>query len=186
MIRRLFILSTFLLLSGCNVFPKFYILSTASTPVDYYKINNKIIGVEKVVIPKYLFKKEIAIAKSSSEVIFLENASWAEELDEGLTNRFINFLQKKFNEPKVFTYPWGVTTQPDIVIKIKITHFMAQNNRVLLEGNFTIENLKTQKSKSKLFLIKVKTTDEASDIVASMDKALITLEEKIADAIQLQ
>ena len=65
----------------------YYVLSTASQPKESYPYKSQIIGVEKVKVPKYLFKREIAVAKSSNHVIFLGGSAWAEDMDAGLTSR---------------------------------------------------------------------------------------------------
>ena len=184
MFQKVFVLLCLVCLNSCSLSERFYVLSTAPTPTIQMKTNYKVIGIEKVSIPKYLFKREIAVAQSSSEVSFLKGASWAEDLDDGITNRFVGFLQKKFNQPNVYVYPWGLTIQPDITIKLQITRFIAQDNRVTLEANWVIENLHTQERKAKLFSTSVPTSDDASIIVASMDKALHQLEERLAKAIQ--
>ena len=184
MVKKVFVLCCLCCFNSCNLSERFYVLSTAPTPKIQMKSKYRVIGIEKVSIPKYLFKREIAIAQSSSEVSFLKGASWAEDLDDGITNRFVGFLQKKFNEPNVYVYPWGITIQPDITIKLQITRFIAQDNRVSLEANWVVENLHTQERKAKLFSTSVTTTNDASMIVASMDKALHQLEESLAKAIQ--
>jgi len=76
------------LLAGCAS-SNYYILSTAPQPPTVYRHISGTIGVEKITVPKYLFKREIAVAKSSSEVTFLGGTSWAEDMDEGLTHRLI-------------------------------------------------------------------------------------------------
>jgi len=170
--------------NGCNLEEKFYVLSTSSSPSLHYKKMNKSIGVEKVIIPHYLFKREIAVAKSSSEIYFLQRATWAENLDEGLTNRLISFLQKKFNNPNVYHYPWGVDTQPDIKIKLQITRFIAENNKIYLNATWRVVNLHTQRVNAKLFSQQIKTSEESSKIVSSMDSIFRRLEEKIALSVK--
>ncbi|HIC78204.1 MAG TPA: hypothetical protein EYP02_03375, partial [Sulfurovum sp.] len=96
-----------LLLSGC-MSGQYYVLSNASTPSKTYAYKSERIGVEKVTVPEYLFKRELAVAKSSSQVVFLSDGTWAEDLNAGLTQRLISFLQKKFNQPHVYAYPWGI------------------------------------------------------------------------------
>ena len=184
MFKSIFVLVCLWYFNGCSLSERFYVLSTAPTSRIQLKSKYSVIGIEKVNIPKYLFKREIAVAQSASEVSFLRGASWAEDLDDGITNRFIGFLQKKFNQPNIYLYPWGLTMQPDITIKLHITHFIAQDNRVVLEANWVIENLHTQKRKAKLFSTTVPTSDDASMIVASMNEALHQLEESLAQAIQ--
>lgn len=183
--RTLFVFFIALFLwSGCSQKKRFFILSTASNPIHIRANKHKVIGVEKVVVPKYLFKREIAISKSSSEILFLSNATWAEDLTDGLTNRLIGFLQKKFKQPNVYSYPWGLDTQPNYKVKLQIIRFIAQNGRVYLDANWSVETMKTGKKKSQLFHSSVATRMDATHIVASMDKAFAKLEENIARGIK--
>ncbi len=171
----------FFLFSGCT---KYYVLSTASQPAEHFRQKNRVIGVEKVVVPKYLYKREIAVAKSNSEVRFLRSAVWAEDLDDGLTQRLIAFLQKKFNQPDVYAYPWGVDTNPALKVKVHITRFIAQGENVYLDANFRVVNMKTQVGKAKLFSTVIATKEDAQSIVAAMHKAFSELEEAISSQIQ--
>jgi len=167
--------------TGCN---KYYVLSTASEPAVHYGKKQRVIGVEKVVVPKYLFKREIAVAKSSSEITFLGSAVWAEDLDYGLTQRLIAFLQKKFNQPNVHKYPWGVDKQPTKKVKVQISRFIAMGDKVYLDANWEVLNMRTGSTKARLFSTSVLTSDDASAIVSAMDKAFGELEEVVARGIK--
>jgi cholesterol transport system auxiliary component len=182
-IKILSTLAVLFVLGGC-VSSNYYVLSTAPQPTTTYKHIDGSIGVEKVMVPKYLFKREIAVAKSSSQVIFLGNASWAEDIDEGLTQRLISFLQKKFNKPEVYNYPWDMSEQPRVKVKIQISRFIAQGDRVYLDASIQLENMHTGKRKARLFATSVPTGRGASSIVAAMDKAFDQLEEQVAAAIR--
>lgn len=183
-IKIFFIVFMALGLSGCMSSSNYYVLSMASQPQNIYTGNKKMIGVEKVVVPHYLYKRDIAIAKSSNEITLLNNAVWGEDLDDGLTQRLISFLQKKFNQPNVYGYPWGIDRQPNIKIKVHITRFIAQGDNVYLDANWEIENLRTNQRKSRLFNAKVLTSSDARNIVNSMDKAFGELEEAIAKGVR--
>ena len=182
MFKKFLLLPLFFLLNSCFS-NNYYVLSTASQPTQHYMRKNRVIGVEKVIVPKYLFKREIAVAKSSSHIDFLSGAVWAEDLDAGLTQRLIGFLQKKFNQPNVYAYPWGVEKQPTLKVKVQITRFIAQGERVYLDANWEVMNMRTGKTKAKLFSTTVPTTSHANDIVSAMDKAFGQLEAAIARGI---
>lgn len=171
-------------LNGCISSQSYYVLSMASQPQDVYNDAKKTIGVEKVIVPHYLYKREIAIAKSSNQITLLRNAMWGEDLDDGLTQRLISFLQKKFNEPKVYGYPWGVERQPELKVAVHITRFIAQGNHVYLDANWEVTHLQTQKRKAKLFAAKVPTSKDPDSIVSAMDKAFGELEEAIASGMR--
>jgi cholesterol transport system auxiliary component len=170
-------------LSGC-MSGNYYILSTASQPNETYEYRHQVIGVEKVSVPEYLFKREIAVAKSSSEVVFLSGATWAEDLNAGLTQRLISFIQKKFNQPNVHAYPWGVDKQPNKRVKVEISRFIAYEDKVYLDAIWEVQNMRTGKTRAKLFSTTVKTSSYASDIVAAMDKAFGELEENVVQGLR--
>ena len=171
-------------LEGCLT-TQFYVLSIPSTPEHSYKYNSKqIIGVEKVSVPEYLFKREIAIAKSNHQISLLPSATWAEDLDTGLTLRLISFLQKKFNQPNVYHYPWGTNKQPSHKVKVNISRFISQGKFVYLEASWEVENIHKNRTKSKLFSTKVPTDLTADSIVSSMDVAFSKLEEAIAKGLR--
>lgn len=179
------LISTFLLfaLSGC-MSGEYYVLSNASTPNKTYAYTKQRIGVEKVTVPEYLFKRELAVAKSSSEVIFLSDATWAEDLNIGLTQRLISFLQKKFNQPHVYAYPWGTDRQPSKKVKVTVSRFIAQGNKVYLDANWEVENLRTGRSKAGLFSTAVPTSKNSKSIISAMDRAFGQLEETVANGVR--
>jgi len=170
-------------LSGC-LSNNYYVLSTASQPINTYAYSNMVIGVEKVTVPEYLFKREIAVAETSSQIRLLSNATWGEDLDTGLTQRLISFLQKKFNQPNVHQYPWNVDKQPNKKVKVQISRFIAQGDRVYLDANWQVKNMRTGRSKSRLFTTTVPTSSDSKSIVSSMDRAFGELEEVVASGIR--
>lgn len=181
-----FTLLSLMLLNGClTSASNYYVLSMPSNPSVVYK-NNSVIGVEKITVPGYLYKREIAVAKNANQITLLNNAVWGEDLDAGLTQRLISFLQKKFNQPNVYAYPWGMERQPTRKVKVDVTRFIAQGDYVYLDANWVIENMHTHTSKAKLFSTKVATGSDASAIVSAMDKAFGELEESVALALRTQ
>ena len=179
-----------LIFNGCIALPnnQYYILSVASTPIQSDSLTHRVIGVEKISIPAYLYKRDIAIANSSSQITLLSQAQWGEDLDTGLTNRLIAYLQKKFNQPDVYPYPWGVSRQANIKISVQISRFIAQGKQVYLDATWRIEEIQSKKIKSKLFssIIPIQSEDkeDATHIVVAMDKAFMALEKQIANAIK--
>ena len=181
----LFTAMALFMLTGCFTSSNFYVLSVASQPQSTYASYNRSIGVEKVTIPAYMFKRQIAFAKSPSQIAFMSDSEWGEDLDEGLTNRLISFLQKKFRQPRVYQYPWQTDTPPYKKVKLQITRFIAYGDRVYLDANWEIETLSNRARKSRLFSTSVPTkAGDAANIVASMDAAFRQLEESIASGLR--
>jgi cholesterol transport system auxiliary component len=182
--KILFTLIPFIGLIGCGTSSNYYVLSVASQPSTVYANRHSVIGVEKITVPGYLYKREIAVAKTSSQISLLSGAVWGEDLDDGLTNRLISFLQKKFREPSVYAYPWNMDRVPTVKVKVQITRFIAQGERVYLDADWEVENMRTGKRKARLFSTTVVTKSDASSIVSSMDQAFKQLEESIANGIR--
>jgi len=173
------------ILNACMSSSNFYVLSVASQPNTVYAHKNRVIGVEKVVVPAYLFKREIAIAKSPSQIGFISGSEWGEDLDTGLTHRLISFIQKKFRQPRVYEYPWNTSTIPSKKVKLQITRFIAYGDRVYLDANWEVETLSTGAVRSGLFNTSVPTkAGNPSSIVSSMDAAFKQLEESIARGLR--
>lgn len=179
-IKPILTLIALLSLNACVSSGSYYVLSLASQPTAHYLNKNRIIGVSKITIPEYLYKREITVATSSNQISTLSGAVWGEDLDAGLTNRLITFLQKKFNQPSVYAYPWGVDIQPSVKVSAVVTRFMAQGDKVYLDANWEVKNLRTQKRKARLFSTSVATGSDASSIVNAMNKAFAQLEEQVA------
>jgi len=180
--KQLFTLITIFGLNGC-LSSNYYVLSTATQPVVTYMQTPISIGVEKVIVPEYLFKREIAVAKSSSQVSFVNDGTWAEDMNAGLTTRLIGFLQKKFNQPNVHLYPWDLDTQPNKKIRVSISRFIAQSGKVYLDATWEIEDMKTEHKIAKLFNTSIQTNMTTTDIVDAMNKVFGILEEDIAKGL---
>jgi len=180
--KQLYTLVLLFGLSGC-LSSNYYVLSTATQPVVTYMQTPLSIGVEKVVVPEYLFKREIAVAKSSSQVSFVNDGTWAEDMNAGLTTRLIGFLQKKFNQPNVHLYPWDLDTQPNNKIRVSLSRFIAQEGKVYLDATWEITNMKTGHKIAKLFHTSIKTSMSTTNIVDTMNKIFGTLEEDIAKGL---
>ena len=124
--------------SGCITSNHYYVLSIAPQPTKHYANKDRSIGVKKVTIPEYLYKREIAIAETSNHITLLRGAVWGEDLDAGLTQRLISFLQKKFQQPSVYAYPWDLDREPSIRVSVDITRFIAQGDKVYLDANWEV------------------------------------------------
>ena len=182
--KSLLTLSAVLGLGGC--FSKhYYVLSTPSQPEQTYAKSTLSIGVEKVTVPEYLFKRDIAMAKSTSEVTFVSDGTWAEDMDSGLTTRLISFLQKKFNAPRVHLYPWDTNTQPTKKVKVEISRFIAQGEMVYLDATWEVVTLRNQHKKAKLFQVAQPIEGTStSQMVKAMNNAFAKLEEEVAKGVR--
>lgn len=183
MIKKFLLGLGILFTAGCTTQSHYYVLSTAKSP-SIVQQSSKSIGVEQVILPSYMDKRKLTVATSANKIVQLDSALWAEDMDTGLTQRLISFLQKRFNQPNVFGYPWGVDEQPHVKIKVQINRFLAQGDRVYLDANYVVKHMTNKTSRAYLFNTSVPTTNATEDIVNSMDSAFGRLEEHIAQRIR--
>ncbi len=183
-IKTLFTFIALFIFNGCVSSGSYYVLSQAPQPAVTYTNKSRIIGVEKVTVPEYLYKREIAVAKTSSQISLLSGAVWGEDLDAGLTQRLISFLQKKFHEPSVYAYPWGLDREATVKVNVDITRFIAHGDRVYLDANWEVVHISSKRRKSGLFSTSVPTKSDAVSIVSGMDKAFAVLEEEVAQGVK--
>lgn len=184
--RNNIIISIFLLLLvGCSstTAKNLYIFSMPTEPPMKYESMGMTIGVEQVIIPKYLARREISLVKNSNQLLLLKNAIWAENLDVELTSHLINFLQKKFQQPAVYLYPWDASHSKGVTVELRITRYITQNKQLYLDASWEVNSLTNDKRVIKLFSIVVATNPTAEAIVNAMDQAFRQLEEEIAKSI---
>lgn len=180
MVQKLLLSILLLVFTGCTSKEQhYYILSTAKQPAQSFTCARSI-GVEKVMLPDYMDKRKLTVATSSNQIVQTDAVKWAEDMDEGLTKRLVSFLQKKCRQPKVFVYPWGVDTQPELKVRVQVNRFLAQGNMVYLDVSYVVYDLSSKRSRAYLFNTSVRTTGLSRDIVSAMDKAFGRLEEHIA------
>ncbi len=158
-----------MIFSGCG--PRhYYMLSSAPTYLNY-SASLPTIGVEKVLIPEYMQNGKVAIQRSDNEIVYLEDSNWAGDLSALLTQETISVLQKSFKHPDVYAYPWDFSKQPEIKIKIMINRFIAKGGFVYIDANYTIKNLRSKKSYSRLFRERIPAAADPASIVAGMSGA---------------
>jgi cholesterol transport system auxiliary component len=172
-----------LLLSGCGS-SSYYVLSDIH-PQYSYKTSHISIGVEDVEVPRYLFKRELAIATTTNKIEFNPHAKWAEDMDDALTRRVVGSLQQKFQNPNIDKYPWGLDSIPRVVLHINITKFIAKGDIVYLNASYRITDTKTNKTKAYLYnkTLHINSTN-ANVVIDTMDKLIEYLINDIAKKIQ--
>ncbi|MDX8386988.1 MAG: PqiC family protein [Ghiorsea sp.] len=187
MMKKYFILSLILItLVSCSSAPKdLYVLSTVKEPATKLTQKYTYIGVENIAVPQYLAGQGIPVAKNKNEIFMLKGAKWAEDLDVGLTQRLIVFLQKKFQLPTVYHYPWDTSKASGLRVRVEITRFIAHGDSVYLDANWQIMRLDSDIIIAKLFRGHVPVDlSSAATVVKAMDSAFGQLESQIAIAIQ--
>ena len=188
MLKFFYIVIIVILFSGCSMSSKNYYILSDTTPIQVIPISKTIssIGVANIELPEYLLKEAIPTQEKSQKISFSKSEFWGVAMDKELSNRLISYLQKRFNMPAIYNYPWGVRGQKvDTKLYLKISHFIASGNIVYLDASWQwIDN--NGDTKSHLFSKKVEIKSEnIKDIVKGMTKTFRFLEESIASSMKI-
>ncbi|MBL0721936.1 MAG: membrane integrity-associated transporter subunit PqiC [Sulfurovum sp.] len=170
------ILSSFLV--GCTTTSNNYFIFKEPIVTGEYKRDIlPTIGLEKILLPEYMQQSKIVIQTSPSNIKYLEDNLWAENMENSLTKKLISIIQKSFNNPRVYSYPWGVATEPTIRISILVNRFIYYNGYIYLAGSWNIK--READYKNKLFDIKIATESDIKNIVSNMNIAFDKLSHQI-------
>ena len=143
----LFLVTGCLGIGGGDVQPVlFYTLDPVEigTKDDVASGANVQIGLEKIVIPDYLNRKEIVVRTRHNELRYTGNHLWAERLGGSLPRVLVQNITRQMNEPaQVFALPWPDIAEPDLSVSIEVQAFEGQENpesKVLFELNWRIRS----------------------------------------------
>ncbi len=160
-------------LVGCGA-KQYY---TLSSPHEIKKVQSDIesvIGVESIELPQYMTEGKVAILGKENQIYYLDNAIWAVNMQEDLTNALIFDLQKRLPKSHIFHYPWEGREDIDFIVRIKITHFIAYNGVVYLDAVVRVND------RDKIVSVQEPADmKDAAKIVASMKRAFVALEREV-------
>ena len=167
-----------LVLSGCGS-THYFMLTGPTVTEKHYNKHLPVIGVEKISLPEYMVRGEVATQLSPTQIHYSALDEWVEDMEDSLTQQLIAAIQKSFNHPSVYAYPWGLSKQAGIKIKISISRFIAYGDFVYLDATWKINDLQRGKEYSRLFSVKVPGGKNTASVVAGMNKAFGKLSETI-------
>lgn len=180
--RILLLVLAAMLLDGCGYKNQNYF--TLSAP--YVKLKkeqiNCDIGIDEVDVPSYLEKRELAIQKGNHLIHYHAKAKWVGDMDKMIHERLIGVLKRRFEGTNVIAYPWEAEKNPECIVKLRIHHFIKQKEGVLLDASWQIS--KRSKVYTYRFEVIMPASGQTESIVATMDKVLGKLEEKIAQSLK--
>lgn len=159
-----------LALSGCG--STHYFMLTGPTAIErHYAKRLPVIGVEKISLPEYMLRGEVATQLSPTQIHYSASDEWVEDMEDSLTQQLIAAIQKSFNHPNVYAYPWGLSKQAGIKVKISISKFISYGDFVYLDATWKINDLRRGREYNRLFSVKVPSGKNTAAVVASMNKA---------------
>ena len=144
---------------------------------------NSSIGVHNIKIPSYLQGNNIAIKDKENMVLYSKEHLWAEKLDIALKRNLMNYLQDRFENANISSYPYDTPKLPDINIKLEIVKFMSDGKYIILEANYKIYNKHSDKITLKKYTQKVPHNDKYLNIVKQMNFVLKKLFDNISRSI---
>jgi len=162
-----------ILFTGCGA-KHYYMLSSPHKITTVHKTGKMVIGIESIELPPYITEGRVAILKRDNRVEFLDDALWAVNMQEDLTNALIFDLQKSLPKSQIFHYPWEGHQRIDTIVHIKITRFIAYRGSVYLDAVVRIDN------RDKVVSLKEPTDmHNSAKIVESMKRAFFALEREV-------
>jgi uncharacterized lipoprotein YmbA len=159
-------------ISGCS--QKTYYMLSKPHRIEGARVPLAVtIGVERVSVPQYLREGKVPIQKGN-RIVYLDDALWAVDIEEDLTNALIFDLQKSLPKSRIFHYPWEREGRVDAIVEVKIKRYIAQDGDIYLDAVVRVNN------RDKIVSIKepVK-TQNPSDVVAGMQRAFFRLEREV-------
>lgn len=173
----------FLVLTGCFGPSNYYMLTGPSHVEAFPAKHLPTIGVEQITVPEYMQQGKVAVQLSPTQISYSDSSMWAEEMDSSLTKQLISIIQKSFNHPNVYAYPWNLSQQAEMKIRVAISRFIAYGDMVYLDANWEILDLKKGRRYGKLFNTRVPSGRGTASVVASMNVAFEKLSESIVREI---
>ena len=162
-----------ILFAGCGA-KHYYMLSSPHQIGAVHEVEKKVIGVESIELPPYITEGKVAVLREDNRVEYLDDALWAVNMQEDLTNALIFDLQKSLPQSQILHYPWEGHQHIDAIVHIKITRFIAYRGFVYLDAVVRINN------HDKVVSLKEPTNmKESAQIVESMKKAFFSLERAV-------
>ena len=170
-------------LSGCMSSNQRYLLTAPAVNGKHYSKQLPVIGVEEVSLPEYMKQGKVAIQLSPTRIHYSSSDEWMDNMESSLTKQLILAIQKSFNYPNVYAYPWDLSQQAGIKVKVSISRFIAYGEYVYLDANWKIRDLRKGREYSRLFSTRVTCGKDTVSVVAAMNRAFGQLTQHIADDI---
>jgi len=123
LLRLLFVAVTAMLLTGC-------LLRTATVPTRHFVLapiatnepapgptEHLSVGIGFVQMPSYLLKNSLAVRNGGNEIEYIEDAMWAERLDQCFQHTLAANLSRELSSDRIYLTDWG---RDDVTVKLSI------------------------------------------------------------------
>jgi uncharacterized lipoprotein YmbA len=177
--RYLFLSLLVIFFSACSTKKVAYTLTTKRvTPL---KTIHTQIGVKKVTLPEYLNSNKILV-KEGNKVKELD-ANLIAYPDSLFTQKTIELLKKRLNNPNVFLYPWDVKKKKGFIVDIVIDDYLYSNGFVHLKGSYHIKKANGKVIAAKNFFLKKESLNTPESIIKTLNELFVKLIDEIAQKI---
>lgn len=179
-----------ILLSACGASPKtnFYILS-AKHDNEIITHKKMAIGVWKVYLPELIDRPEIVTRTGTHTIKLADFHRWAGGLSSNISLLIASELSHNLKTGHVDVYPWSTYRNFDFQVKVHIWEFYGElNGKSKINGAFVILNGKgNKKIQEEVFSFEEKVKNENySEMAAAMSRLVVSLSDKISQAISAQ
>ena len=174
---KIYIIAIFIItLNSCSTYK--YIIGVDTNQHIQTKPITKTIGVSQIDIPEYLLSGKIAILKGN-KIEYRDDGLWVDEINKRLQREIIRYIQERLPKSNIVEYPWSVSKLPDINIKIIITKFISDGDKVELKSTYKIYNKRFDKRELHQFKVVIKHKNSNEEIVKAMSLAFDKLSKSI-------
>jgi uncharacterized lipoprotein YmbA len=147
----------------------------------------KVLGVDRIELPEYLMRPEIATRTESNQLKIAEYDRWAESLKDGFSRTLRSDLESQLGAGHVLAAPFDPSHRPALIVDVELRRF----ERVLpggavLEATWSLRDgaTGTVLVTKEASLRKPVARNDTRTTVAALSTALAALAAEIADAVR--
>ncbi|MBN2768702.1 MAG: membrane integrity-associated transporter subunit PqiC [Campylobacterales bacterium] len=104
-------------------------------------------GVEKPTMPAYLISKKMTYLAMKDTIEDLSGKRWIEPFDKILQSSLARYLQEKYPNANIASYPWGFYQEPTTKLQLNIESISIIDNVLIFKAKYC----QTKSKKSFLF-----------------------------------
>jgi uncharacterized lipoprotein YmbA len=172
------------------------ILKPRADPTQYFVLTSeerkaprvpvqKVLGVDRIELPEYLMRPEIATRTESNQLKIAEYDRWAESLQDGFSRTLRSDLENRLGAGHVVAVPFDPAHRPALIVDVEVRRF----ERVLPDGAVLEARWSLRDGASGAVLVTKEASlhqpvpgDDTRATVAGLSTVVAALASEIADA----
>jgi len=183
--RILFLLMSFLLLSGCTGTNHDRFLIEPVSSAATVKTDARTISITTVNLPAYAKESGIFVQNAAGAIVAIPKADWADDTERSMRLFLVRSLAG-ISGAQVASDPWPLGGVPEAEIRIDVQQMLVDSsNTMRLSGQFSIRRDRAEsRSRIRQFNITTKArSNSAADVVAAHGEAWQELAQVLANAM---